>query len=54
MRECDADDTLSIKEFWLQFNIKMAIVIRFPFHAFSVYAATRRNATPVCDESHLY
>jgi hypothetical protein len=30
------------------------IFIRFPFYAFSLYAATRRNATPVCNESHLY
>jgi hypothetical protein len=45
--ECDADDKLTIKEFWRQFNVKMAIVIRFPFYAFSIYAAIRKNATVV-------
>jgi hypothetical protein len=34
IRECDADDKLSIKEFWSQFNNKMTIVIRFTFYAF--------------------
>jgi hypothetical protein len=43
---CDADDKLCIKEFWRQFNIKMAIVIRFPFYAFSIYAAICRIAPP--------
>jgi hypothetical protein len=46
IRECDADVKLGIKEFWRQFNIKMAIVIRFPFYAFSIYAAIRRNEPP--------
>jgi hypothetical protein len=54
IRECDADDKLSIREFWRQRNIKMAIVIRFPFYAISLYAAICRNATPVHNESHLY
>jgi hypothetical protein len=48
-RKCDADDKLSVKEFWRQFDIKMYVVIRFP-----LYAATRRNAAPVCNKSHLY
>jgi hypothetical protein len=34
IREYDADAKLSIKEFWRQFNIKMAIVIRFRFTRF--------------------
>jgi hypothetical protein len=54
IRECDADDKLSIREFWRQFNIKMAIVIRFPFYAFLIYAAIRRNVTPVHKESPVY
>jgi hypothetical protein len=53
-RECDADDKLCIKEFWRQCNIKMAIVILFPFYAFSIHAAICRNANPVYKESHLY
>jgi hypothetical protein len=40
--ECDADDKLSIREFWRQFNIKMVIAIRFRFNAFSIYAAVGR------------
>jgi hypothetical protein len=52
IRECDADDKLSIKEFWRQFNIKVAIVIRFPFYAFSLYMAIRRNAISVHNEGH--
>jgi hypothetical protein len=54
IRECDADDKLSIKEFWRQFNIKMATVMRFLFYAFSLYAAIDRNAPPVYNERHLY
>jgi hypothetical protein len=54
IRECDADDKLSIQEFWRQFNIKMAIVIRYTFYAFSIYAAIRKNATPVYNESRVY
>jgi hypothetical protein len=50
-RECDADDKLSITEFWRQFNIKMAIVMRLPFYEFSLYAAIRRNATSAYNES---
>jgi hypothetical protein len=51
--QCGEDDRLGIKEFWQQFNIKMTIVIRSPFYAFSLYAAIHRNATPVYNESHL-
>jgi hypothetical protein len=54
IRECGADDKLSIKEFWRQFNIKMAIVIRFQFYASSLYAAIHRNATPAYNETYLY
>jgi hypothetical protein len=53
-RKCDAYDKLSIREYWRQFNIKMVIVIRFPFYAFSLYAAICRNATPVYNECHQY
>jgi hypothetical protein len=28
--------------------------LRFPFYAFSIYAANSRNATPAYNESHLY
>jgi hypothetical protein len=52
IRECDAHDKLRIKEFWRQY-INMAIVICFPFYAFSLYAAIRKNATPVYNESRL-
>jgi hypothetical protein len=52
IRECDADDKLSITEFWHQFTIKMMIVICFLFYTFSVYAAVRRNAGPMYIESH--
>lgn len=31
MKERYADDKLGIREFWRQFNIRMAIVMRFPF-----------------------
>jgi hypothetical protein len=31
IRESDTDDKLGMEEFWRQFNIKMAIVILFPF-----------------------
>jgi hypothetical protein len=34
IRECDADGMLSIKEFWQQLRIKMAIFICFPFYIF--------------------
>jgi hypothetical protein len=44
----------SIRKLWLQLDIKMGIVIRFPFYAFSVYVAIRRNAGTVYNESHLY
>jgi hypothetical protein len=54
IRECDVDNKLGIREFWRQFNIKMAIVIRFPFYAFSLYAAIHRNATPAENESRMY
>jgi hypothetical protein len=46
MRERDADDELSIREFCREFNIKMAIVIGFLFCVISLYAAICRNATP--------
>jgi hypothetical protein len=36
---------------WHQFNIKMTIVMRFPFYAFRYI---HRNATPVYNESRLY
>jgi hypothetical protein len=52
--ECDANDKRSIKEFWPHFNIKTTTFIRFPFYAFSMYAAIRRNTTPVYNETHLY
>jgi hypothetical protein len=45
IRECDTDDKFGINKFWRQFNIKMANVIRFPFYAFSLYAAIRRTQT---------
>jgi hypothetical protein len=51
IRECDADDKLSIEKFWHQFNIKMVGVICFPFYAFSLYATIRRNAIPVYNKS---
>jgi hypothetical protein len=54
IRECDANNKRSIDEFWSQFNTKMAIVIRFPFYAFSLHAVIRWIATPVYDERHSY
>jgi hypothetical protein len=45
--------SLASKNFGVTFNIKMATVIRLPFYAFSLYAATRRNATPVDNDSHV-
>jgi hypothetical protein len=42
-----------MEEFWRQFNIKIAIVIRFPLYAFSTNAAIRKNATLVYKQSHL-
>jgi hypothetical protein len=32
---------------------KYAAFIRFPFYAFSIYAAIRKNANPAYNESHL-
>jgi hypothetical protein len=46
--------SLESKNSGASFNIKMAIVISFPFYAFSLYAAIRRNTDPVYNESRLY
>jgi hypothetical protein len=51
--ECDADDKFSVKEFRRQFNIKMAVVVRFLFYAFSMYAAIRGDAVSVTNKCHL-
>jgi hypothetical protein len=47
-------DKLSIREFFLQFNIKMAVVTRFPLQSFSLYATVRKNAGVVFNDSQLY
>jgi hypothetical protein len=40
IRECDADEEFSIKEFWHQFKAYAS------FYAFPIHAAIRRNAPP--------
>lgn len=51
IKECDAHENLSFKKFWRLFNVKIAIVTRFPVYAVSIYTATCRNSNSVHNES---
>jgi hypothetical protein len=53
IRECDSNDECGIKEFSLQFNIKMAVIC-FPFYIFLMYALIHGNAAFVYNVSYLY
>lgn len=45
------DNKLSIKQFWHLFNIKMLIIIYFPFYITPTYKAISMNATSTYNKS---
>jgi hypothetical protein len=50
--ECDADDELSFKEFWRQFNIRLAIVM-LPVLRVFIIRGDSQERSPVYNEGHL-
>jgi hypothetical protein len=47
IRQCVADGKQSIREFWCQLNVRLTVVIRYPFYTFALYA-TICSSQPPC------